>query len=152
MQLKANTYKTQCKSQYNSCIQTASCCDGGKHTSNSSVAAFASIAIVPIGSSVGSNSYKTLIVHSVLPLPLPPLALPPLALLVVPGGGLGGPSGFLVSKWRPAQPHNECQVQELKHIQHTADKDQSCRSHTVAIFILEAIQALHDCMLCRFIS
>ena len=88
----------------------------------------------------------------VLPLLLPPLALPPLALLVVPGGGLGGPSGFLVSKWRPAQPHNECQVQELKHIQHTADKDQSCRSHTVAIYILEAIQALHDCMLCRFIS
>ena len=47
----------------------------------------------------------------VLPLPLPPLALPPLALLVVPGGGLGGPSGFLVSKWRPAQPRTEPQVQ-----------------------------------------
>ena len=55
---------TPCKIQYNSCIQTAFWSDGGKHTGNSSVAAFACIAIVPIGSSVGSNSYKVIIVHS----------------------------------------------------------------------------------------
>ena len=56
---------TQCKSQYNSCIQAALWCDGGKHTSNSTIATFASVAIVSIGSSVDSNSNTlAFVVHS----------------------------------------------------------------------------------------
>ena len=66
----------------------------------------------------------------VLPLLLPPLALPPLALLVVPGGGLGGPSGFLVSKWRPAQPRNEPQVQATEtHSAHGSHKPKLQKSY-----------------------